>query len=115
MRYALAVLEGYSFRSIGKQYTIGECVGVVRMGLYDAGVETIVVSPLALKKFTTGTAKSNKAAVTLGIYKRWGIELTQEDEADAAGLAMVAAYDSKAISGMTAYQLDAMKKTERLF
>lgn len=90
---ALVVIEGYSFGSRGRAtFSLGELGGVLRVMLAEIPVPVLVVPPQTLKKFITGKGNTNKTAVSLALMKRWGLEIEQEDEADAIGLALFGAY-----------------------
>jgi Holliday junction resolvasome RuvABC endonuclease subunit len=106
-----AAIEGYSFGSRASQaHTTGECGGAVKLGLRHKGVQLILVSPNTLKMYVTSKGNSPKNAIPLGLYKLWGLDITQEDEADAAGIAMLgAAYYHADAFTLLKYQQKAMK------
>lgn len=87
---SFAALEGYSLQSINRPFDLGEVGGIVRLALFDAGVPFVVVTPTQLKKFVTGSGGSTKEKVQEWIAKKWAVTLTQDDQADAYGLAQVA-------------------------
>lgn len=106
-------LEGYAPNSKFNRETLGELGGVARLALSDAlPVHKIhVVAPTALKKFVTGSGTSGKDVVILHTYKKWDVEFSNNDEADAYGLARIAhgisrgvdlAYQSQVIIGLRA-------------
>lgn len=109
-----AVIEGYSYGSKGRAHTTGECVGLVKLGLWRKGIDTNIVSPNGLKKFAIGKGAGNKAAVTLALFKRWGVSITQEDEADAATAALMCAAHYGALAGLITPQREALIKLEIL-
>ena len=49
------------------------------------------VPPMTLKKYATGKGTSKKQEMLLQIYKRWGVEITDDNAADAYALARLAA------------------------
>lgn len=88
-------LEGYSYRSTGRTFELGEVGGVIKLAhatqWYDAPLH--VVTPAQLKKFVTGDGHATKEAMCAAIQKHWGVSYdaeTRSDEADAYGLARVA-------------------------
>lgn len=85
-----AALEGYSVNSVNRPFDLGEVGGLVRLALHDAHVPFIVVTPTQLKKFVTGSGASDKEALQKWVAKKWEVTLTQDDQADAFGLAQVA-------------------------
>ena len=83
----LVVVEGFSFA--GKfnnsfQYELGT---VYRMMLYKHDIKFVEVPPTTLKKFITGKGNSKKDLIILGVYKNWDFDPTDDNEADAYGLA----------------------------
>lgn len=89
------VMEGYSFGSNqSRSHALGELGGVLRLTVNafnrDFPTTLYVVPPTSLKKFTTGKGNSKKQEVLLNIYKRWGIEFSDDNQADAFALAMFA-------------------------
>jgi len=87
----LLAIEGYSMGSRGRLANIGEWGGVARLLLHDMGVSYIEVTPNELKQFATGKGNSPKPAVIAALKERWGLDIPQDDEADAAVLALIAA------------------------
>lgn len=103
-------IEGFSYGSKGKgvstQYGIG---WLIRAELIRNGYTYYEVSPSAVKKFATGKGNTKKDEMVLPIYKKWGFEHSSDNVRDAYVLAQIA----KAIhnqEGLTAYQMDVMKK-----
>lgn len=52
---------------------------------------TLVVAPAQLKKFVLGSGKGEKSLMLREVYRRWGVEAANDNEADAVGLAMIGA------------------------
>lgn len=84
-------VEGYSYASVNQAHQVGEWGGLVRLRLWRSGRRHFIVAPGTLKKFATGNGNSSKPAVAVGLFKRWGVERDQDDEVDAAVLAIMAA------------------------
>lgn len=83
----LVIIEGFSFA--GKfnnsfQYELGT---VYRMALYKHETMFVEVPPTTLKKFITGKGNSKKDMIMLAVYKYWDFDPTDDNEADAYGLA----------------------------
>lgn len=108
------VMEGYSFASKNSQaHSTGEIGGIYKLKCYDRGINLLLASPGTVKKFATGTGKGPKSAITLGLYKKYALELTDEDQADAAALALIGqAYWTSDKSKLLKYQQEAMKGVE---
>lgn len=85
----LVVIEDYAFSRADQAHAKGELGGVIRLALWERGIETITVAPTALKKFVTGVGVAQKDEMRLAIYKRFGIEAKSQDELEAAALAIM--------------------------
>lgn len=48
-----------------------------------------IVPPTSLKKFVTGKGNAKKNEMLLGVYKKWGVEYSDDNLADAYSLARV--------------------------
>lgn len=82
----LVVLEGYSYASGNKAHDVGEMGGVVRLALYEAGINYHVVSPPTIKVAATGKGNASKDDVLLAAVRRLGYDGNSKDEADALWL-----------------------------
>jgi Holliday junction resolvasome RuvABC endonuclease subunit len=83
-----AIIEGLSYGSVGgAQAERSALHWMVRVDLYQLGVPYVVVTPMTLKKFVCGTAKAEKAMMMREVFRRWGVEAANDNEADAAALA----------------------------
>jgi len=84
-------MEGYSYGS-QVAHKAGELGAVVKMNLKNTyGVYPLIVPPTSLKKYVTGKGNaSKKSQVMLHVYKKWGIELLDDNAADAYSLAKLA-------------------------
>ena len=104
-------VEGYAYGKINKGHDIGELGGVLRLAMFRKGVKFTVVPPGTLKKFVTGSGKGSKSPIALNLYKRWGLDVEQEDMADATGLALaVAAACGEPVPGLIQTQREALTK-----
>jgi len=63
---------------------------VMRMALYEAGIPFYVVAAPQLKKFATGKGTGQKSIVVREVFKRWGIDCKDDNQADACVLAHMA-------------------------
>jgi crossover junction endodeoxyribonuclease RuvC len=113
----IAVMEAYGFAS-QKAHTIGEVGGVAKLALHRTfgpnhpARDTLPVAPNTLKKFTTGSGNAEKSDMKLAIFRKWGVEFKDDNQADAFALCKVGA---ALISGVTghAYESDVIKNLER--
>ena len=60
---------------------------VMRMELYKAGYPFYIVAPSILKKYCTGKGTGQKSIVVREVYKKWGIDAKDDNQADACVLA----------------------------
>jgi hypothetical protein len=84
-------IEGYAF---GSQMAnmLGELGGAVKLTLYytlnEPDCFPLIVPPTSLKKYITGKGTGvKKNQVLLSVYKKWGVEFTDDNAADSYGLA----------------------------
>ena len=76
---------------------LGELSAVVRLAIYDFFEEDderrfpLKVPPMTLKKYASGKGNSKKQEMLMQIYKRWGMEFSDDNAADAYALARLAA------------------------
>jgi len=80
---------------------IGELHGVIKYTLAHDGIYPLQVPPASLKKFVTGKGNCGKAEMLLQVYRRWGVEFSDDNAADSYGLARIARGDAT-----TNYQRD---------
>ena len=106
----LVVIEGYAYA--GKfnnalQYELGACI---RMRLYQDEVPFVEVAPTSLKKFVTGKGNCKKDLMLLEVYKRWDFDTSDDNEADAYGLAQMGRAIKGHDVGLPAVNLTALEK-----
>ena len=69
---------------------LGELSATVRLTIYDFFDDDrkyiLKVPPMTLKKFAAGKGNAKKQEMLLQIYKRWGLEFTDDNAADAYAL-----------------------------
>lgn len=88
------VIEGYAYGKdpkLGSQViTLAEIGGLVRYVLWrHTKHHLIVVAPSTLKLFATGHGHAKKEQMLLALYKKYGLEFKNNDEADAFALAQL--------------------------
>jgi len=89
-RMRVSVLEGYSYNSMNRKFDLGEVGAIVKLALYDCSDAVYVAAPKQLKKFVSGNASATKADVMNAIYHHWGVDIKNDNLADAYGLAQIA-------------------------
>ena len=80
-------MEGYAF---GSQMAnmLGELGGMVKLTLLDFNIYPLIVPPTNLKKYATGKgAGISKGQIMLYVYKKWGVDLPDDNAADSYILA----------------------------
>jgi crossover junction endodeoxyribonuclease RuvC len=92
----LVVMEGYSYGSTQRIVDMVEIGTIIRYQLLRAGFVLKLCPPSNLKKFVTGVGNADKKRVILDAHKRWGFDLSDDNECDAACLATMAAAHSGA-------------------
>ena len=100
-------MEGYAF---GSQMAnmLGELGGMVKLTLLDFGLYPLIVPPTSLKKYVTGKGNGiSKSQMLLYVYKKWGVDLTDDNAADSYSLARL-------VAGMhqTAYEKEVYDKLQ---
>lgn len=113
-RHCFAVIEGFSFGSRGKAvYEIAGLGYLVRYELYRRGMPFVVVPPAMLKKFVCGKGTAQKSLMIREVYRRWSIEVKDDNEADAVGLAHLGAALLGHLTGMTAFQSEVLTRLRK--
>lgn len=89
----IIMIEEYAYGANGQITRIAELGGILRYKLlieqkfdYEQFVQ---VSPSALKKFVTGKGNVKKEQVMKEVFKRWGFDAEDNNEADAFALAVM--------------------------
>lgn len=85
---------------------MGELGGVVRVALTEQEIGWLEVPPARVKKFCTGKGNAPKDIMIQQVYKRWGVECKNSDEADAFVLAQIGLAVAAGVDGLTQYQRD---------
>lgn len=86
-----ACIEGPAYKDTGKIFQIGELTGIFKLNLFKLSIPYIIAAPLQLKKYISGTGKAiTKQLIMLDIYKNFGVEIRDDNLADAYGLSRIA-------------------------
>jgi len=106
----LIVIEGFSFGSKGQSLFETAYLGYrIREDLEwfkdRENIPWIEVPPTQLKQFATGKGNANKEIILQQVYKRWGVEFSDNNQADAFVLAKIGeAYLSDDIMSLSLIQ-----------
>lgn len=81
-------IEDYAYARLTNREKMGELGGVVKHGLWAQGYgfETLPIS--TIRKVVTGKGNATKDLVMMSLYKRYGLDIQQNDLADAAAVAL---------------------------
>lgn len=110
----LVAIEGYAYGKFMKREALGELGGVLRLALYDLRVPYIVIAPSSMKKFVTGKGNADKDEVMTAVSEKYGHNFDTDDEADAFGLALMAALTlNSQATKTTAAQNDIIRELRR--
>lgn len=85
------VMEDYAPGVQGRRHAIGEGGGATKLAIFHLFSEDrlgfpTLVSPTALKKFATGKGTAKKNEMLLAVYRKWGVEFSNDDMSDAFSL-----------------------------
>ena len=89
----LMVIEDYAMgfggSRGGKVFHIGELGGVLKEMAWDRGIDILPVGPTVMKSVIAGNGKADKKEVSKALLRHFQVSVSQNDEADAAGLLLV--------------------------
>lgn len=108
-------MEGYNRGARNGREESGELGATVKRVLLGTvpgpAAYPTIVPPTSLKKFVTGTGNAAKAEMLLGVYKKWGADFRDDNEADAYALARLAhVLDTKVTTHR--YEADVLNKLQ---
>lgn len=88
---------------------------MVRWELYRRGFSFLIVAPKSVKKFACGNGNGQKSLILKSVYKNWGVEPDDDNQADAYVLARIAKFVSDAknevgLERLCQYQADIVKR-----
>ena len=99
-------MEGYAYGSQMANMA-GELGATVKLALYPN--KPLIVAPTSLKKYVTGKGNTGaKSQMMLQVYKKWKVELLDDNAADSYGLARIASGYAT-----TSYEKEVLEKLER--
>jgi crossover junction endodeoxyribonuclease RuvC len=105
----IIVMEGYSFSSLNKKFDLGEVGAVVKLCAHDAQAQLYVCAPTLLKKFITGRGDASKDDIRTHTLALYGIDIPDDNEADAHGLAQLALQIHESTTNKR-FQLDVVRQ-----
>jgi Holliday junction resolvasome RuvABC endonuclease subunit len=78
----LVVIEDLPTHAMAAGIT-GMVHGAVRADLISEGVPYVLITPATLKKYATGRGNAGKPEMAVALFKRFGLELTDDNQVDA--------------------------------
>jgi len=112
----VVVVEDYAYGASNKSHQIGELGGLVRLVIaeYSEVINqfclSIFLSPTQVKKFATGVGNSKKNIMLMHMFKQFGIELKDDNQADAFYLAAMGSL--KTYKSLLGHKLKDLELTE---
>jgi len=92
----MVYFEGPSFASNGQfMLQMGALHYVIRILFFESKTDYKIITPTELKKFVTGKGNAKKDLMLLKVYKKWGVEFSDNNMSDAYGLARMALEENK--------------------
>lgn len=82
----LVLVEGYSYASANQAHQLGELGGVIRLALYEAGLQTVELQPSKIKKLATGKGNAKKPDMLGAAIRRLDYGGSNDNEVDALWL-----------------------------
>ena len=108
-RYKQVAIEGYSFGSkFSRSHALGEQGGLFRVQAYRSYHRLLEIPPKSLSVFLDGQGNIPKKQRKRLVDKHYGLEVDNDNEADAAALAMLAMVSVKR-QFSAHYQLDGLE------
>jgi crossover junction endodeoxyribonuclease RuvC len=86
----LVCIEDFAFSRPNQAHNLGGLGWIIRVMLHEENIPFVVVGTGQVKKFATGKGNAKKPEVMIGIFKRWGVEFADDNEADAFVLMKIA-------------------------
>jgi crossover junction endodeoxyribonuclease RuvC len=86
---AMVAIEGYAYNAKGMYFNLGEVGGAIRLAVFKRSMPLIQVPPTHLKKYITGVGNANKNVIIKELYKKYELDINDDNDADAASLAIL--------------------------
>lgn len=104
-------IEGYAYDSVGRVFELGEVGGVLRLCIHESQLSYIDIAPASLKKFATRNAMAKKEAMVEAAAAA-GVHVTDDNQADAFFLAMIARHVHTGIAPSTRAQMEVIYRLQ---
>lgn len=116
---SLVCMEDYfvaqSAAQMGSSIQLIQLGTTIRLNLYQRNIPLSIIAPSTLKKWVSGKGNVKKAMMIKEVFKRFGYEAADDDQADSIGLAYLAQHLFLFTSGNNCesyqvYQKEVVKK-----
>lgn len=87
----LIIIEGYATGSRNMSTAIIECNAMIKFALSARGYDWIEIPPTTLKTFVANNGNVKKDVIIKQVYKLWGIDTDDDNQADAVALMQMGA------------------------
>jgi len=104
-------IEGYAYDCVGRVFELGEVGGVLRLCIHESQLSYIDVAPACVKKFATRNAMAKKEAMVQAAVAA-GAPVTDDNQADAFFLAMIARHVHTGIAPSTRAQMEVVYRLQ---
>lgn len=105
-------IEDYAMGARGNNFHIGEGGGVVKAMMFEKDLDPILVAPTRLKKFISKKGNCEKDMIIMFLFKNFGYETGDNNQADSCGLAIMAkTLHTEDYTGLVIPQIEAIKDT----
>lgn len=84
---AIMMEDYFTGKMPGTVIQLAELGTMIRTRILESGNKFAVTPPTRLKKFVSGNGNSGKELMLKNVFKKWGIDLTSNNIADACGIA----------------------------
>jgi len=104
-------IEGYAYDCVGRVFELGEVGGVLRLCIHESQLSYVDVAPACVKKFATKNPTAKKEAMVQAAVAL-GARVTDDNQADAFFLAMIARHVHTGIAPSTRAQLEVIYRLQ---
>lgn len=95
---------------IGSAIKLAMLGAAIRLALYDAKHPFYIIAPSQVKKYVTGSGAAQKSIIVREVFKRYGLEVKDDNQADACAMAHLADSVCFLPEDAPKYQVEVVKK-----
>lgn len=112
---AMIMLEDFAFARPNQAHQLGGLGYLVRYFLWSKGHDYYLVPPTRLKKFTTLKGSSPKDIMIKEVFKRFGVDVNDNNIADAVALAFLGRALNGSYTSLVAAQKEVVSELEKKY